>query len=54
MTIQSKGKAKAPADDGLGVDSIHAYLGERARAKSDGKPLAVAVIGLTNVILYSM
>jgi nuclear GTP-binding protein len=46
---KGKGKIKVPADDGLGVDSVVAYLGEKARAKNDGKPLAVAVLGLTNV-----
>jgi nuclear GTP-binding protein len=51
MNVQGKGKGKAkvPADDGLGVDSVLAYLGERARAKNDDKPLAVAILGLTNV-----
>ena len=51
LTVQSKGKGKAklPADDGLGVDSVLAYLGERARAKNDSRSLAVAVLGITNV-----
>jgi len=56
VTIQSnkKGKAKVSADDGLGVDSVVAYLSEAARAKNDDKPLVVAVLGLTNVwLLFS-
>ncbi|KAG5645776.1 hypothetical protein DXG03_005313 [Asterophora parasitica] len=47
--VKGKGKAKAPADDGLGVDSVLACLGEWAKAKKGKKPLAVAVIGVTNV-----
>jgi nuclear GTP-binding protein len=51
MTVQSKGKGKVkiPADDALGVDPLLAYIGECARAKNDGKPLTVAVLGLSNV-----
>jgi nuclear GTP-binding protein len=44
-----KWKIKVPVDDGLGIDSVLAYLSGQARTKSDGKPLAVAVLGLTNV-----
>ncbi|KAG6864206.1 hypothetical protein C0991_011570 [Blastosporella zonata] len=49
VKVKGKGKAKARADDGLGVDSILACLGHWAKAKKGGKPLAVAVVGVTNV-----
>lgn len=47
--MKGKGKAKARADDGLGVDSVLACLGEWAGEKTDDQPLAVAVLGVTNV-----
>ncbi|KAF5388105.1 hypothetical protein D9615_000031 [Tricholomella constricta] len=48
VKVKGKGKAKAPSDDGLGVDSILACLGEWAKTKKGDKPLAVAVVGVTN------
>ncbi|KAG6833597.1 hypothetical protein H0H87_004224 [Tephrocybe sp. NHM501043] len=49
VKAKGKGKAKARFDDGLGVDSILACLGHWAKAKKGNKPLAVAVVGVTNV-----
>ncbi|KAI0699854.1 P-loop containing nucleoside triphosphate hydrolase protein [Cytidiella melzeri] len=46
--VPSKGKGKARADDAVGVDSIISLLGQSAEEKSGDKPLAVAVVGLTN------
>ena len=43
-----KGKAKAPLNDGLGVESLVTHLGQLANG---GDPLTVAVVGLTNVCL---
>ncbi|KAG6918214.1 hypothetical protein DXG01_015807 [Tephrocybe rancida] len=49
VKVKGKGKAKARFDDGLGVDSVYTCLGQWAKAKKGGKPLAVAVVGVTNV-----
>ncbi|KZT20648.1 hypothetical protein NEOLEDRAFT_1172411 [Neolentinus lepideus HHB14362 ss-1] len=43
-----KGKAKAPVDDGVGVEALLEHLGQLADKRSDGKPLVVAVVGLAN------
>ncbi|GLB33406.1 putative GNL3L/Grn1 putative GTPase [Lyophyllum shimeji] len=48
-SVKAKGKEKPRADDGLGVDSILACLGEWAKAKKEDQPLAVAVVGIANV-----
>ncbi|KAF8075980.1 GTP-binding protein [Lyophyllum atratum] len=48
-SVKAKGKAKACADDGLGVDAVLACLGEWAKMKKGDKPLAVAVVGIANV-----
>ncbi|KAJ7162605.1 GTP-binding protein [Mycena crocata] len=46
---KGKGKAKAPSDDALGVESVLERLGEWAEQKKGDKPLCVAVVGFTNV-----
>lgn len=48
-STQRKGKAKAAAHDGLGVDSVLECLGHWAMTKKGGKPLTAAVVGVTNV-----
>ncbi|KAG5637321.1 hypothetical protein H0H81_005014 [Sphagnurus paluster] len=45
---KGKGKGKAPVDDGLGVESTLACLGEWAKKKKGDKPLAVAIVGIAN------
>jgi nuclear GTP-binding protein len=47
--IKSKGKEKALICDAIGANAILAYLSERAQEKDKDEPLAVAVVGLTNV-----
>jgi hypothetical protein len=43
-----KSKEKAPAHDAKGASSVLAHLAEYAKEKDD-KPLAVGIVGLTNV-----
>jgi nuclear GTP-binding protein len=49
--VKSKGKVKALANDATGASSILAYLSECAQEKEGDEPVAVAVVGLTNVSL---
>lgn len=44
-----KGKGKERADDAWGVDSIRKVVGKWAQEKEGDSPLAVAVVGVTNV-----
>ncbi|KAH0587093.1 hypothetical protein H2248_005911 [Termitomyces sp. 'cryptogamus'] len=44
----AKGKAKAPTDDALGVDSVLEWLGHCATTKKGDGPLTVAIVGVTN------
>ena len=44
-----KGKGKERADDALGVDAVRRILGKWAQEKESDSPLAVAVVGVTNV-----
>ncbi|KDR74391.1 hypothetical protein GALMADRAFT_250307 [Galerina marginata CBS 339.88] len=46
---KGKGKSKVPVDDALGADSLLACFAHLAREKKGDEPLAVAVIGVTNV-----
>jgi hypothetical protein len=47
--VKSKGKAKPLANDAMGINSILAYLSQQAQEKGGDEPLAVVVVGLTNV-----
>lgn len=49
VKVKGKGKAKIPNNDGLGVDSVLACLGEWAQSKEGDEPLSVGILGLTNV-----
>lgn len=49
VKVKGKGKAKIPNNDGLGVDSVLACLGEWAQSKKGDEPLSVSILGLTNV-----
>lgn len=53
QAVKTKGKGKASLVDALGASSIRTYLSELAKEKDGDEPLAVAVIGLTNVCLFS-
>lgn len=47
---KSKGKApKAPTGDAVGADSVLSCLSHWAKGKNGTEPLAVAVVGVTNV-----
>ena len=47
--VPVKGKGKERADDALGLDSVLSILEKWAGEKTGDEPLAVAVVGLTNV-----
>ncbi len=44
-----KGKGKVPLDNAVGVESLIKLLGEASQKKNGDGPLAVAVVGFTNV-----
>ena len=44
-----KGKGKERADDAWGVDAVRKILSKWAQEKEGDSPLAVAVVGVTNV-----
>ncbi|KAF9028324.1 hypothetical protein BDZ89DRAFT_769840 [Hymenopellis radicata] len=44
-----KGKGKVPLDNAVGVESLLKLLGEASQRKDGDGPLAVAVVGFTNV-----
>jgi len=46
---KAKAKAKIPTDDAVGRDSVLACLAQWAKEKKGSEPLAVAVVGVTNV-----
>jgi nuclear GTP-binding protein len=46
---KGKGKSKEPSDDAWGLDAVSKLLGQWAQEKTDGGPLHVAVVGLSNV-----
>ncbi|KAF8485073.1 hypothetical protein DFH94DRAFT_718062 [Russula ochroleuca] len=45
---KGKGKSKEPSDDAWGLDAVSKLLGQWAQEKTDGGPLHVAVVGLSN------
>ena len=47
--VKGKGKGKERADDAWGVDAVRRILGKWAQEKESDSPLAVAVVGVTNV-----
>jgi nuclear GTP-binding protein len=51
--IKSRGKEKAPVNDAIGASSIFAYLSKCAQEKEGDEPVAVAIVGLTNVSILS-
>jgi len=49
LAIKSRGKEMVPVNDATGASSILAYLSECAQEKEGDEPVAVAIVGLTNV-----
>lgn len=51
---KGKGRApKAPTGDAVGADQVLSCLSQWAKAKKGTEPLAVAVVGVTNVCRHS-
>ena len=52
--VKGKGKAKIPIDDALGAQALLDCLSQWAKEKKGGEALTVAVVGVTNVRLFTL
>jgi hypothetical protein len=51
--VSGKGKSKTPVNDALGADGLTSYLTRLAQEKEGDGQLTVAVVGVTNVSVFS-